>query len=108
MNVSQAEYQNMKEEIVKDMIARLMEERGLTMQAAFDAVYTSRLFEKLSDPKTGLYFQSSGYGTLYIGVSLHDIFKSITISLSGVVIDFFRIYIFSPLPFSANCPEMDT
>lgn len=61
MNVSQAEYQNMKEEIVKDMIARLMEERGLTMQAAFDAVYTSRLFEKLSDPKTGLYFQSSGY-----------------------------------------------
>ncbi len=45
---------------------------------------------------------------LYIGVSLHDIFKSITISLSGVVIDFFRIYIFSPLPFSANCPEMDT
>lgn len=27
----------------------------------FDAVYTSRLFEKLSDPKTGLYFQSSGY-----------------------------------------------
>lgn len=24
-------------------------------------VYTSRLFENLSDPKTGLYFQSSGY-----------------------------------------------
>mgnify|MGYP006988896055 CR=1 FL=1 len=61
MNVSQAEFQNMKEEIVKDMISRLMEQRGLTMQQAFDAVYTSRLFEKLSDPKTGLYFQSSGY-----------------------------------------------
>ncbi len=51
----------MKEDIVKDMIARLMEERGLTMQQAFDAVYTSRLFEKLDDPNTGLYFQSSGY-----------------------------------------------
>jgi len=38
-----------------------MDERGLTMQQAFDAVYTSRLFLKLSDPKTGLYFQSSGY-----------------------------------------------
>ncbi len=25
------------------------------------AVYSSRLFEKLNDPKTGLYFQSSGY-----------------------------------------------
>jgi len=31
------------------------------MQQAFDAVYTSRLFLKFSDPKTGLYFQSSGY-----------------------------------------------
>ena len=61
MNVSLAEFQNMKEEIVKDMIARLMEERGLSMHEAFDAVYTSHLFEKLSDPKTGLYFQSSGY-----------------------------------------------
>ena len=61
MNVSQAEFQNMKEEIVKDMISRLMEERSLSLQQAFDAVYTSRLFEKLSDPKTGLFFQSSGY-----------------------------------------------
>ncbi len=61
MNVSQAEFQNMKEEIVKDLIARLMDERGLTMAEAFDAVYTSHLFEKLGDPKTGLYFQSSGY-----------------------------------------------
>lgn len=61
MNVSQAEFQNMKEEIVKDMIARLMDERNLSMQEAFDAVYTSRLFEKLSDPKTGLFFQYSGY-----------------------------------------------
>lgn len=61
MNISQAEFQNMKEEIVKDMIARLMDERGLTMAEAFDKVYTSRLFEKLNDPKTGLYFQASGY-----------------------------------------------
>ena len=34
MNVSQAEFQNMKEEIVKDLIARLMEERGFTMAEA--------------------------------------------------------------------------
>jgi hypothetical protein len=38
-----------------------MDERDFTMQQAFDAVYTSRLFLKLCDPKTGLYFQSSGY-----------------------------------------------
>lgn len=59
MKVTQAEFQNMKEEIVKDMIARLMDERNLSMHEAFDAVYTSRLFEKLNDPKTGLFFQSS-------------------------------------------------
>lgn len=66
MNVSQAEFQNMKEEIVKDMISRLMEERDLSLQQAFDAVYTSRLFEKLSDAKTGLFFQSSGYVYSYL------------------------------------------
>ena len=66
MNVSQAEFQNMKEEIVKDLISRLMDERGLTMQEAFNKVYNSRLFEKLNDPKTGLYFQSSGYVYSYL------------------------------------------
>ena len=72
MNVSQAEFQNMKEEIVKDLIARLMDERGLTMQQAFDTVYTSRLFLKLSDPKTGLYFQSSGYVYSFLESELKD------------------------------------
>ena len=72
MNVSQAEYQNMKEDIVKDMISRLMVERGLSMQEAFHAVYTSRLFEKLNDPKTGLYFQSSGYVYSYLVEELNE------------------------------------
>lgn len=61
MKVSQAEFQNMKEEIVKDMISRLMEECGFSMQEAFDKVYNSSLFEKLNKPETGLFFQSSGY-----------------------------------------------
>ena len=66
MKVTQAEFQNMKEEIVKDLISRLMEERGITMQEAFDVVYQSRLFEKLNNPNTGLYFQSSGYVYSYL------------------------------------------
>ena len=33
---------------------------------AFDTVYTSRLFEKLSNPETGLFFQSSGYVYSYL------------------------------------------
>ena len=43
-----------------------MDEKHLTMKQAFDAVYTSHLFEKLSDPKTGLFFQSSGYVYSYL------------------------------------------
>lgn len=66
MKVSQVEFQNMKEMIVKDLISRLMEERGITMQEAFDLVYQSRLFEKLNNPNTGLYFQSSGYVYSYL------------------------------------------
>ena len=72
MKVSQAEFQNMKEEIVKDLIVRLMDEQGLTMQEAFERVYASRLFEKLSDPKTGLYFQSSGYTYSYLEEELNS------------------------------------
>lgn len=66
MNISQVEFQNMKEEIVKDLIARLMEEKGLSMHEAFDKVYTSSLFEKLNRPETGLFFQSSGYVYSYL------------------------------------------
>ena len=72
MNVSSAEFQNMKADIVKDMISRLMDELGLSMQEAFDAVYSSRLFEKLNDPSTGLYFQSSGYVYSYLKDELGD------------------------------------
>ena len=72
MKVSQEEFQNMKEEIVKDMIARLMDERGISMHEAFDIVYTSNLFEKLNDPKTGLYFQSSGYVYSYLQEELDN------------------------------------
>ena len=38
----------------------------LSLQQAFDAVYTAHLFEKLSDSKTGLFFQSSGYVYSYL------------------------------------------
>ena len=72
MNISQAEFQNMKEEIVKDLIVRLMDEHGFTMQEAFDAVYTSRLFEKLSNANTGLYFQSSGYVYSFLDSELKE------------------------------------
>ena len=66
MNVTQEEFQNMKEEIVKDMIAFRMEESGCTMQEAFNEVYRSKIFEKLCDPDSGLFFQSSRYVYAYL------------------------------------------
>ena len=72
MNVSETEYQNMKENIVKDLISRLIDERGYDMQKAFDAVYNSRVFEKLSNPKPGLFFQSSGYVYSYLSEELFE------------------------------------
>ena len=38
MNITQAEFQNMKEEIIKDLIAFRMEDTGCSMQQAFDAL----------------------------------------------------------------------
>jgi len=66
MNVTQAEFQNMKEEIVKDLVAFRMEYAGCTMQQAFDDVYRSELFNKLCAPSSGLYFQSSKYVYSYL------------------------------------------
>jgi len=56
----------MKEEIVKDMISFRMDTAGRTMQEAFDDVYKSHTFEKLCDPDTGLFFQSSRYVYSYL------------------------------------------
>ena len=66
MSVSQAEFQIMKADIVKDMISRLMDEQGFSIQNAFVAVYFSRLFEISNDPETSLYFQSSDYVYSYL------------------------------------------
>ena len=50
-----------------------MDEQGLSLQEAFDAVYSSRLFEKLNDSNTGLYFQSSGYVYSYLKDELEPV-----------------------------------
>lgn len=58
MNEQQEE---MLEYTTQDLIAFLMEDEGLTMEDAMDRVYSSRIFEKLADPATGLYLQGSAY-----------------------------------------------
>ncbi len=47
--------------LTNELIAMLMDERGLTMERAMDTVYSSHTFEKVERPTTGLYYQSAVY-----------------------------------------------
>lgn len=61
MNISQEDFEYMKEGVIRDMLTILVEERGKTMAQAFDIVYNSETLKKLESPATGLYFQSPRY-----------------------------------------------
>ena len=47
--------------LTNELIAMLMDERGLTMEQAMDTVYSSHTFEKVERPSTGLYYQGAVY-----------------------------------------------
>ncbi|MCF0184759.1 MAG: hypothetical protein HUK01_10605 [Bacteroidaceae bacterium] len=49
------------EALTRDLIQRNMEETGATMRQAMDKVYNSRTYMLLTNPATGLYFQSESY-----------------------------------------------
>ncbi len=66
MNVTLAEFQYLKETLSKDLIAMLMEKRSMGMEEAFRWYYNSDIFKKISDPETGLFFQSPGYVYSYL------------------------------------------
>jgi hypothetical protein len=51
----------MIETLTRELIARLMEDRQLTMREAMDIVYQSKTYTALSNLETGLYFQSPAY-----------------------------------------------
>lgn len=47
--------------LAADLTEMLMEEYGWDMERALDELYNSKTFEKINDPKCGLYFQSPVY-----------------------------------------------
>ena len=51
----------MIEELVKDLVLKLMEEQKMSMNDALDAVYNSDTYEKILDLETGLFAQSTPY-----------------------------------------------
>ena len=47
--------------ITQDVIQYLMEDYNITMEKAMEIVYNSKIFEKLNDFETHLYYESSAY-----------------------------------------------
>lgn len=66
LNVSQQEFKYLKEHLTARMIQILTEEQGYSIEEAFECVYTSPIFDKLSDARTGLFYQSPRYVLSYI------------------------------------------
>jgi len=66
MNVTESEFCYLKEQLTAKMIEILVEERGLDLETAIDKIYTSPIYEKLSDARTGLFYQSPRYVLSYL------------------------------------------
>jgi len=65
-NVTDKEFKYLKDLVTARMIQILTEERGYSLEDAIDRVYTSPIYEKLSDASTGLFFQSPRYVLSYL------------------------------------------
>ncbi len=66
LNVSLQEFKYLKKHITAYMIRILVEEQGYTMEEAFERVYTSPIYDKLTDAQTELFHQSPRYVLSYI------------------------------------------
>ena len=64
--VTPQEFKRLKEHLTARMIQILAEEQGYSLEDAINRVYTSPIYEKLSDASTGLYFQSPRYILSYL------------------------------------------
>lgn len=51
----------MQEALSAELVEMLMEEWHCSMEEALDMYYNSDTFDRLSEPFTGLYYQSAGY-----------------------------------------------
>ncbi|MGN1157039.1 MAG: hypothetical protein ACI4TK_12755 [Agathobacter sp.] len=51
----------MIEELVKDLVLKLIEEQKMSMKDALYTIYCSDTYEKILDRETGLFAQSTAY-----------------------------------------------
>lgn len=55
------------EYIIQDIVAFIVSDKNIEIDTAMKIFYSSNIFEKLQDTKTGLYLESSAY--------IYEIFK---------------------------------
>ena len=60
------DFEYMKEALVTEVVIMLIEKRGMDMKSALEGFYNSNTYEKLSNPESGLFFQSPGYIYSYL------------------------------------------
>ena len=58
---TQKRFELLKLKLTEELVAILVDEKGISIPAAFDMVYQSRTYAQLSDPNTKLFIQSVGY-----------------------------------------------
>ena len=59
--MTDGDFKYMKEAIAADLAVLLSEDFNMSISEALDALYNSTTYAKLSDRRTGLYFQSTQY-----------------------------------------------
>ena len=59
-------FQYLKEGLVADLVDRVMTEYHLDLEKALAVVYSSEIFQKLSDPATGLFKEGPAYIYSYL------------------------------------------
>ena len=62
----QRDFEFLRERKLSGLAALLIEERGLSFNDAFRELYNSDTYARLSDPRTGLYIQSTRYIYSYL------------------------------------------
>lgn len=61
MKLTEQQIRMMQEETTAQLVELLVRDQHLSVDEGLDVVYNSETYEKLMDPSTGLYSQSTGY-----------------------------------------------
>lgn len=64
-------FQFLLEAISTDIIGWIMRENSITLSEAISTWYNSETFEKVSEPKTGMYIESPAYNYVFLKRELH-------------------------------------